>query len=424
MMSSRNIVRRDWLKGAAAAAVGTALVPSAAAEPAKRLDPKSVAAIITAYEKGLHADVLIGKILEGWKQDGGAGPALTLAAMYVEQFGEKDLARGLAKKYKVPIFKTIEEAVTVGGDRIPVDGVISVGEHGDYPWNEKEQHLYPRRRFFKEITDAFEKHGRVVPVFNDKHLGPVWEDAKWMYDRAKELKVPLMAGSSLPVSFRDPAIEVPMNCEIEAAVGIGYSGLDIYGAHALDCYQWFVERRKGAETGVKWVQCLQGDPMWKAVEEGVVRKDVLAAAFAALSVTPKQQSELRKEKESALFLFEYNDGFAGTVLMLPDSVGGNAVAVKLKGERTVLATRIEERTEPRHPHFAYLLKGIERMMHTGRPSYPVERTLLTSGILDRALTSRFEKQKRLMTPELAIRYQPVDYPHAPKPELTAEPAVS
>jgi hypothetical protein len=415
MTSTARFSRRSLLKGTVATAACGKLADGFAAAPENK---KSVAAIITAYETGLHADVLIGKILEGWKQDGGAGPALKLASMYVEQYTGRDLARGFSKKYKVPIFGTIEGAVTVGGDSIPVDGVISVGEHGSYPYNDKGQHLYPRRRFFEQITNTFEKYDRVVPVFNDKHLGPVWSDAKWMYDRAREMKVPLMAGSSLPVSFRKPEISVPMGCEIESAVGIGYSGLDIYGFHTLDCYQCLVERRSGGEKGVKSVQCLQGDAMWKAVD-GVVREDVLDAA---LGVVPKQKgADMRAGDAAALFLFDYVDGFRGTVLMLPQFVGGISAALKIKGQSKAVATRFEERPQPRHPHFAYLLKGVERMLHTGQPSYPVERTLLTSGILDRALTSRFEDQKKLSTPELAIQYQPVDYPHAPNPKLSSDP---
>ena len=413
------ITRRTYLAQIAAAAIGgTAVSPLGnQLRAANKPQPKSVAAVITAYRRGLHADVLIGKILEGWQQDGGPGPALKLASMYVDQFPQGDLARSMAAKYNVPIFDTIAEAVCVGGDQIPVDGVISVGEHGDYPWNDKEQHLYPRRRFFEEITDTFKKYDRAVPVFNDKHLGPVWSDAKWMYDRAQEMNVPFMAGSSLPVSFRDPEVSVPLGSEIEAAVGVGYSGLDIYGFHTLDCFQCLVERRRGAEQGVKWVQCVQGPDLWKAVDDGVVRRDLMDAALAVL---PKQSGRsLRSDERAALFLFEYHDGLQGTVLMLPGYAAGISAAVKLKDRPRPLATRFEERPEPRHPHFAYLLKAIERMVHSGRPSYPIERTLLTTGILDRALTSRAEDHRKLITPELAIEYQAVDYPHAPHPDLTA-----
>ncbi|WP_373649551.1 twin-arginine translocation signal domain-containing protein [Schlesneria sp. DSM 10557] len=412
------ISRRDLLKGAAAAAGGCLTLPMSL-QGADSVAPKSVAAVVTRYEKGLHADVLIGKIMEGWKQDGGTGPALKLASMYVDQYGPGDLARGLAEKYNVPLFDTIEGAVTVGGNSIPVDGVISVGEHGDYPYNDKEQHLYPRRRFFSEITDTFRKYGRVVPVFNDKHLGPQWDDAKWMYDRAQELKVPFMAGSSLVVTYRDPELNLPMGSDIEAAVAIGYSGLDIYAAHALEVFQCLVERRRGAEKGVEWVQFLQGDAMWKAIDDGRVSSEIFHAALALVAASPEG---VRQSKDASLFLFQYRDGLLGTLFMLPGFATGTAIALKVKGQQQLLATRFEERTQPRHPHFAYLLKGIERMIHTGKPSYPVERTLLTSGILDRALTSRLLKQERLVTPELEIRYTPVDYPHAPFPELTSRPA--
>ncbi len=421
MSNSTRISRRDVLAGAAVGVLGNGMLPlPVVASPEKR-EPKSVAAVITAYQKGLHADVVLGKILEGWEQDGGPGPALKLAALYVDQFPPGDLARPMAKKHNVPIFDTIEQAVTVGGDHIAVDGVISIGEHGDYPWNDKQQQLYPRRRFFEQITDAFAKYRRVVPVFNDKHLGPQWEDARWMYDRARELQVPFMAGSSMTVGFRKPDAEVPFGCEIEAAIGIGYSGLDIYGSHALEFYQTLVERRRGAEHGVAWVQCLQGAAVWRAVDEGLVSRELLAAA---LDVIPKQAgTSMRNDNEATLFLFQYVDGLLGTVMMFPSFALGTSAAVKLKGQSSPIVTAFDERTEPRHPHFAYLLKAVERMVHTGQPSYPVERTLLTSGILDRALTSLATGQRRLTTPELAIRYQPVDYPHAPRPDLATDPSV-
>lgn len=407
--------RRDVLRLGAAAAAGGFGPPAMTRADAPK--PRPVAAVATIYTHNSHADVILTKILEGWKHDGGPGPALKLASLYVDQFPAGDMARAMCKKHGVPLFDSIEKAVTVGGRSIPVDGVLSIGEHGDYPTNKLGQKLYPRRRFFAAITDAFEKYGRVLPVFNDKHISTVWEDAKWMYDRAVKLKVPFMAGSSLPVTYRSRALDVPMGSDIESAVGIGYSGLDIYGFHALECYQAVVERRKGAEVGVKWVECLDGAAAWKAVDDGWVAGDVLEAVHA---VIPKEQKRMRDDKGAVLFQFEYADGFRGALFMLP-TARLTGVGVKLKG-KALAATGFEERPEPRYPHFAYLLKAIETMVHTGKPTYPVERALLTGGILDRALASKFQGGKRLETPELAIAYRPVDYPHAPRPDLLAAPA--
>ncbi|HBJ34394.1 MAG TPA: hypothetical protein DDZ51_06445, partial [Planctomycetaceae bacterium] len=191
------IGRRNWLKLAATPLIG-GLSTIAADDPllsaASSVTPKSVAAVVTIYRRDSHSDVILGKLLEGWLHDRGPGPALKLASLYVDQFPGDDIARSMCAKYAVPIFDSIEQALTLGGDAIAVDGVISIGEHGDYPHNAFGQHLYPRKRFFAAIADAMEKHGRVVPVFNDKHLGPTWSDAKWMYDRAVQMKIPFMAG--------------------------------------------------------------------------------------------------------------------------------------------------------------------------------------------------------------------------------------
>lgn len=403
--------RRDYLKLAATPLIGglsttMANQPLLAASPPA---PKSIAAVVTIYRHGSHSDVILGKILEGWLHDRGPGPALKLASLYVDQFPSDDIARSMCAKYGVPIYDSIEQTLTLGGDGIAVDGVISIGEHGDYPFNEIGQQLYPRKRFFAAITDAMEKHGRVVPVFNDKHLGPMWADAKWMYDRAVQMQIPFMAGSSMPVGYRIGKIDLPLGAEIESAVGIGYSGLDIYGSHALEFFQYYVERRQGAEQGVKSVECLGGPEIWKVVDSGRVSRD---AFEAALAIVPKQgQFDPRHDEDAKLFLFDYVDGFVGAVFML-GCVSGTSVGLKLKGTAKPLATAFDERSEPRYPHFAYLVKAIEQMIHSGKATYPVERTLLTSGILDAALHSLAQDGKPIATPHLAIAYQPVAYPHA------------
>jgi hypothetical protein len=417
-----DLTRRDCLRWASGALLAGATSPIGFGQKPdggkSSVAPKLVAGVVSVYHHNSHADVILGKILEGWKQDGGPGPALKLASVYIDQFRSDDIGRAVCKKHGVPIFDSIEKAVTVGGDRVPIDAVLSIGEHGSYPSNDVGQILYPRRRFFEAITATFEKYGRVVPVFNDKHLGPVWSDAKWMYDRARELKVPFMAGSSMPVGFRQNEIDLPLGSDIEAAVGIGYSHIEIYGFHALEFFQSHVERRRGAEHGVRSVRYLEGKEMWQAVDDGTVSRTALDAAFAAV---PKQgEPNIRDDDKAGLFLFEYTDGFRGAVFML-SCVAGTSIGLTRKGHDQPLATAFNELSEPRHPHFAYLLKAIERMIHTGQPTYPVERTLLTSGILDRALNSRAGNGKTLETPELAIAYRPVDYPHGPHTDLLQPP---
>lgn len=387
---------------------------------------KKIAAIVTEYRKWSHADVIVGKVLEGLYHDGKDFPNLEVISMYVDQFPAKDMSKELAKKHGFTIYDSIQKAVCRGGDKLAVDGVLCIGEHGTYPKNERGQILYPRRRFFEETAKVFERAKKSVPVFTDKHLAATWADAKWMYDRANALHVPLMAGSSLPVTFRKPDLTLKRGCELEAAVQIGYGPFEGYGFHALESLQCMVERRKGGETGVKAVTCLQGDDMWNALDRGDWSKECLEAALTRVPAHAKgdYREPMKRAKDAGVFLVEYRDGFRAAVAMMNGWIyegdgGAFCFGGKLKGEAKPVSTHFYLQQPDPFAHFAWLVKAIDHLIQTTHAPYPVERTLLTTGILDAVMISKSERNRRVETPHLEIRYEPTDWPHAtgdvPKP---------
>ncbi len=391
--------RRQWLRHASAgvaASMGFATTSSAFAVNGK---PR-VAAIMTEYQGYSHADVIVGRFVKGYTLGVRPfWPRCQVVSMYVDQFPKGDLSRGIAAKFGIRIEPTIEKALSGDGKHLDVDGVLIVGEHGDYPSNAKGQHMYPRRRFFESTVRAFEKTGQTVPVFNDKHLGYAWEDAKWMYDQAREMNFPLMAGSSLPTTWRRPELKLPLGTELTEALAVGYGGIEAYGFHALETLQCMIERRRGGESGVRSVTCLEGDDVWQAAQQGRWSRKLLDAALACCKHQPKGLPEERC-KQPAAFLIEHRDGFRSTVLNLNGFASAFLFAAQEKSEAAPVATHFWLQ-EPNFGHFSYLVHNIESMFLTGEEPYPPERTLLTTGILDAAMTSRFENHTRQKTPQLA-----------------------
>ena len=154
-----------------------------------------------------------------------------------------------------------------GGVRLAVDAVLSIGEHGKYPVNARAQMEYPRKRFFDEIVAVFRRSKRMAPVFSDKHLSYRWDWAKEMYDTSRRMKIPLMAGSSVPLAERTPPLELPPRARIEEAVSIHGGGVESYDIHGLEVLQAMVEARRGGETGVAKVQFVEGEALWQAAKE-------------------------------------------------------------------------------------------------------------------------------------------------------------
>lgn len=410
--SDRRHFLAQSLAGSAALASGAWPASLQAAEPPRPKLP--VAGIATVYRKNSHADVILTKILEGYDHQGGAGPDLKLASLYLDQTPANELGRELARKHGVHLASTIEEALTLGGDKIAVRGVLNIGEHGDYPETpDTKQRMYPRRRFFDEVAAAFRKHKQVVPLFNDKHLAYNWADARHMVDTAREMQVPFMAGSSVPVGWRVPPLTLPLDCRIDEALAVGYGGMESYGFHAVEGLQCMVERRKGGETGVASVRAVAGDALWEAERQGLWSRTLLEAALGRQPKLKSGKLEQLLKPNATFFLIEYRDGLKATVAMAHGPATEFSFAAKLAGESQPVSTLFQLQDGAPYGHFGHLLRAIEHMVHTGKPAYPVERTLLATGILDVALHSLADGQQRRDTPHLDVRYTPMEWPFAP-----------
>ena len=370
-----------------------------------------VAAIVTEYRHWSHADVIVGRLLGGNSSDGiWHAPRTSVVSLYTDQVPANDMSRDLAARHGFRIYPTIREALCQGGPQLSVDAIVFVGEHGNYPSNDLGQHLYPRFELFNQILDVVESSRRPVPLFSDKHLSYSWEKAKAMYDRARKLNVPLMAGSSIPVTIREPRLQYPIGAKLESAVAVGYGPLDAYGFHTLEVLQCMAERRSNqGETGVKAVQMLTGAAVWAWHDsaQGAWTKPLLQAAVARCPTNSGQP--VYDAKEPVAFVIEYRDGFQGAAYMLNGIVSDWAFAGQESG--AIASTFFGLRSPSRPlPHFDGLVRCIEAFFLTRQPTHPVERTLLTTGMLAAAFESKRRNGARIETPELAIAYAPPQNP--------------
>ena len=381
--------------------------------------PKRIAVIATIYRYLSHAQHFADRFMVGYPYEGRwHRPDTQVVSLYIDQKPEGDQSTDRAREFGFSVYPTISEALRCGGDKLAVDAVLLIGEHGEYPRNEKGQVLYPRYEFFKECVKIFEEDGRAVPIYNDKHLSYSFGKAQEMVADGHRLGFPILAGSSLPVTWRLPDVELPLDCEIESALMIGVGGSDPMDYHALEAMQCMVERRKGGETGVKAVQLIEGDGVWKAGEEGRWSKELLESALSRCDspcgLTEEDgrtqdllgSGELQKLVENpAAYLIERNDGLQTTLLMLNGAIRDYCFAARLKGVADPVSTQFFLPPTPNVTYSACLVAKIVEMIMTGVAPYPAERTLIVSGMLESCLTSRIQDHQHLETPHLRVEYR-------------------
>ncbi len=411
--------RRSFLGTVGAGIIGAGQLASAI-EPVVATR-KRLAVLTTEWKYHTHAWHMPERFLHGYPIKGHwHRPPLDIVAAYVDQHPDGDLSHRRADEFGFKIYPTIAETLRCGGDRLAVDAVLIIGEHGKYPKSEFEQTKYPRYEFFKQVTDVYRQDGKSLPVFNDKHLSWKWDWAKEMVDLSRELNFAFGAGSSLPVTWRLPDVELPYGAEVEELMSVAIGSIDSYDFHALEVIQCMAERRRGGETGVVAMQALRGDAVWKAMEAGnwanggwdsklfdacLSRTQTLAQPATFSHRYPTQVQMREWVKDPVAYRFEYADGVKATMLMLNGLVGDFTFAARIKGQVEPLSTLFYLPPVPNVVYSAELMSKAEETFMTGKTPYPIERTLLTTGLVEAGVRSLGTGQTRIETPHLAIRYQ-------------------
>lgn len=358
-----------------------------------------VACLMNVWFPNSHADVFVPRLLDGYRLDHAwNAPRLDTVALYVDQFPHNDMAREVAEEHRIPIYRTIGEALRLGGKALAVDAVAVVGEHGDYPRTPRGNYMYPRRRYFDEIADAMKQAGRVVPVFHDKYFAYDWADAKSIYDRVREMRIPFLCGSTVPLAWRRPALDLPRATPITEILATSYSDLEEHAYHAIESLQAVAERRPGGETGVERVRHARGEEVWDLARRGEWSRDLLDAALSR-----RVNHVPNGSQEPEALLIRYRDGLKASILHVNAMTRDYIVATRINGRAEIAASCFYIQLHV-HNHWSFMVRAFENLALTQRNPNPIERTLTANGIMLAGLESRRRRGAWVETPEISVSY--------------------
>ena len=396
------------MTGAAGAAALTRPAFGAGAQPVPRR-PRIACLVSFWGATRSHADWIVTKLIDGYWWQGAHTPSrVDVASVYMHQRQTSTLGEKVCKAKGIPVFDSVADALTLGGKDLAVDGVVIVGEHGEYPVNLKGQWLLPRWWLYEKVVRVFEQSKRSVPVFNDKHLSYDWNEAKWMFDKSRELKFPLTGGSSIPVYFRTPEIELEVETPIRTSVVVGGAADEGALFHCVDVLQAFVERRKGGETGVASVQSIRGPETWAWTERTPWAGTLLESVRSRLNLKPGHFQAINAPNVT---IVEYRDGTKAAIYSARGAGWTYAGEIAGQTEPTVISMLgwpgpfSQYHASNAQPHW------ITELMVTGKEPFEAERLLLSTGIVANNMDSNWENGRyspvgrRLETPFLDMTYR-------------------
>ena len=242
---------------------------------------------------------------------------MEVVSVYIHQLDASVLGQKVCKAKNIPIFKTVNEAVALSGKELAVDGIVIVAEHGNYPTDLKGHWLLPCWWIYQQVIKVFEQSKRLVLYLTTSTSPTTGDDAKWMFDKSRELNFSLTGGSSIPTYFRKPEIELAIDTPIKNSIVVGNTADEGAIFHCIDVLQAFVDRHKGGETGVKAVQSVRGPETWAWVERNAWAGNLLEAVRKEFDL---KLGDLQERRNPNVCVVEYNDGSKAVVFLSSVSV--------------------------------------------------------------------------------------------------------
>lgn len=369
-----------------------------------------IAIIATVWFPLSHADVIATRWVKPFPTDercGWSKPRSHIASAYIEQKPHNDIGVSFCEENGIHLAGSIADALTLGTDHLAVDGVLLIGEHGEYPENEFGQKLYPRKRLFDSIAEVFRMTGKSVPVFNDKHFSWSFTESCEMLETAARLGFCLYGGSSLPHCPTLPELLLDEQ-EISAVVALFHGGAEAYGYHSMEFIQALIEKRRDGERGVRRVRSLKERAAKDIILSGEISHDLLLPALINQGY-PDDGAIIpfimHRVEGPMVFQIEHLDGVIVSHILLPKFVSNWAVSIGLRSQEVCTCQVDPGRgSADFFQNFAFLNAKLDRFFETGMPPNSPLRTHLVTGVLEASLHALKAKGEWQETSHLAVSY--------------------
>jgi hypothetical protein len=360
------------------------------------MNSMTLAVIAEEFAPGTPAQQLLDRFLLGYPRDGEfyrAAEELSIRLYITGGRGNPDVARRV-QDHGLVWTDELEHAVTLATAMILVPRSVGAETNNEFIRKTLAAAKTPARCFV---------HGT---------LGDSLTAAQAHARLAQAGRVPLLTGSAVGVTWHLPELEIPQDTRFEQALIITQGASPGAEFDGLDGLLPILARRRGGETGMRSVQFFEGAGLWQASKDGLWRESLLAAAISrsdspqgdpvkdgrtqdlvGLGLVPKLARNPRG------WILEHRDGLRSIILVLDGVIADYNFAVQTI-DGTLFSAQIFRPPKPRQDQYSRLAVVLEDFFRAGTPPWPIERGLLTAGLLEAMAKAAAQPSTRIETPEL------------------------